>query len=414
MTLIFDIAALLAWAALVFLALLMLGYVYLIALRLFMVKEPGKPADLSDYPPVLVQIPVFNEPNVVEGALEAAAAFDWPRDKLHIQLLDDSTDETPQHAARIVTSLQARGFDVTHLCRTDRTGYKAGALEAGLAKSYAPFAAVLDADFRAPPDWLKRAMTALVAHPHAAFVQTRNEFESAETSWLTGSQQLMQDAHYAVEQPARAWRGLPFQFNGTGGIWRQEAVVDAGGWSHDTLAEDLDLAIRCFLKGWQGVYLIDPVPVGEIPHDSAAFAVQQQRWSKGIVQVGRKHGLGLWASSLSLEAKAVTSLLFVAHFMFPAFLIAVAGFVVSSLNGLNLPMAGMFGVLTLLALAIVVGMTLPAYLILKRGTLAHYWKTLFLVPVTGIYMAFATSADVIKASAGAKGEFIRTPKSGLD
>jgi cellulose synthase/poly-beta-1,6-N-acetylglucosamine synthase-like glycosyltransferase len=196
---------------------------------------PPLPADL---PRVLVQIPVYNEPAVVERGLMAAASLEWPREKFTVQLLDDSTDLTSDIAVHAIARLRRQGIDVAHVRRSDRTGFKAGALAAGMALCDAPYVAVFDADFVPPPDWLGRAMAPLLANPKAAFVQTRIEWGNGERNWLTRAQRLMQDAHFVVEQDVRARRGVPFQFNGTGGIWRRAAVEEAGGWSHDTLSED--------------------------------------------------------------------------------------------------------------------------------------------------------------------------------
>ena len=183
--------------------------------------EPALPDDL---PRVLVQIPVYNEPMVVERAVRAAGALDWPRDRLKIQLLDDSTDLTSDIAIHAIGRLQRDGVDAEHVQRTDRTGFKAGALAAGMARCDAPYVAVFDADFVPASDWLRRSMAALLGSPKAAFVQTRIEWGNGGRTWLTRAQRLMQDAHFAVEQDVRARRGLPFQFNGTGGIWRRSAV----------------------------------------------------------------------------------------------------------------------------------------------------------------------------------------------
>ena len=246
---------------------------------------PELPGDL---PRVLVQVPVYNEPAVVERSLNAAAALDGPRDRLKVQLLDDSTDLTPDIARHVIARLQRDGVDVEHLRRSDRSGFKAGALEYGMARCDAPYVAVFDADFVPAPDWLRRAMAAILARPKAAFVQTRIEWGNGDANWLTRAQRLMQDAHFAVEQYIRYRRRLPFQFNGTGGIWRREAVEAAGGWSQDTLSEDLDLVLRTHLKGWGGIFLMEPHVVGELPQKLQDFSVQQSRWSKGFVQVARK------------------------------------------------------------------------------------------------------------------------------
>jgi len=241
------------------------------------------PPHAAELPRVLVQLPVYNEPLVVERALTAAAALDWPADRLTIQLLDDSTDITTDIAIHAVARLRRAGLDVVHVRRDDRSGFKAGALAAGMALCDAPYVAVFDADFVPPPGWLRQAMASMLANPRAAFVQTRIEWGNGESNWLTRAQRLMQDAHFAVEQDVRARRGVPFQFNGTGGIWRRAAIEEAGGWSHDTLSEDLDLVLRTYLKGWTGVFLMEPHVVGELPQKIGDFGAQQNRWSKGFV-----------------------------------------------------------------------------------------------------------------------------------
>jgi cellulose synthase/poly-beta-1,6-N-acetylglucosamine synthase-like glycosyltransferase len=416
MSALLTLLAVLGWSAVALLALVIASNLYLAVLRLLVLREPPPAPDNGERPDVLVQIPLYNEKNVVEGALIAACAFDWPRNKLHIQLLDDSTDDTPDLAAPLIARFCAEGFDVQHIRRDNREGFKAGALAEGLRLSNAPYAAVLDADFRAPPDWLKTVVLALHQAPHAAFCQSRNAFVSTSPNWLTRAQQLLQDAHYAVEQPARAWRGLPFQFNGTGGVWRVSAISDAGGWSHETLTEDLDLVLRCFLHGWGGLYVMGPSPLGQVPHESEAFAAQQQRWSKGIVQVGKKLWRDILASSWSLEAKTITLMMFVGHFMFPAVAMAFGALVLSSLlmGALNTPLALALLALVGAALATAIAMTLPAFLMLKRGSLTLYWKTFVSLPAMAIFLTVSNAAIVVKAAGGEGGEFVRTPKGKVD
>src|SRR5262245_45616461 len=283
----------------------------------------------QDLPHVLVQIPVYNEPLVVERVLAAVGALDWPRDRLTIQLLDDSTDLTSDIAVHAVARLQRQGIDAVHIRRSDRTGFKAGALAAGLAMNQAPYVAVLDADFVLPAGWLREAMAALLADAKAAFVQTRIEWGNGEANWLTRAQRLMQDAHFAVEQQVRARRGVPFQFNGTGGIWRRAAVEEAGGWSHDTLSEDLDLVLRTYLKGWHGIFLMEPHVVGELPQKLDDFSVQQSRWSKGFIQVARKLLTSIWQSEWSAEAKSVTTVALGQQLIFPVLIVGIAALILS-------------------------------------------------------------------------------------
>jgi cellulose synthase/poly-beta-1,6-N-acetylglucosamine synthase-like glycosyltransferase len=378
--------------------------------------EP-EPAPLSDadLPRVLVQIPVYNEPLVVERALQSAGGLDWPHDRLKIQLLDDSTDLTSDIAVHAVARLRKQGIDADHIRRTDRTGFKAGALEAGMALCDAPYVAVFDADFVAPPDWLRRAMAAMLANPRAAFVQTRIEWGNGGRNWLTRAQRLMQDAHFAVEQDVRARRGLPFQFNGTGGIWRRAAVEEAGGWSHDTLSEDLDLVLRTSLKGWTGVFTMEPHVIGELPQRLEDFGAQQSRWSKGFVQVARKLGPQIWNADWTEEAKLGTTVALGQQLIFPA-LAAGAVALIASIVGHG-ELIGLFRFLLWMwligMLAVLVGMTWGAYQRLKRGTIVQYLATAASVPALIVYLALANAGAIIGAAFGKKTEFNRTPKTGI-
>jgi cellulose synthase/poly-beta-1,6-N-acetylglucosamine synthase-like glycosyltransferase len=372
---------------------------------------PGLPDVL---PRVLVQIPVYNEPTVVERAVMSAGALDWPRDRLKVQLLDDSTDLTSDIAVHAIARLKRNGIDAVHVRRSDRTGFKAGALAAGLALDDAPYVAVFDADFVPPADWLRLSMAALLAAPKAAFVQTRIEWGNGGRNWLTRAQRLMQDAHFAVEQDVRARRGVPFQFNGTGGIWRRAAVEDAGGWSHDTLSEDLDLVLRTHLKGWGGVFLMEPHVVGELPQKLEDFGAQQSRWSKGFVQVARKLLPQVWSSDLSGEAKFTTTVALGQQLIFPALLVGVAALIASMIGHGRL--IGFFGFLLWMwligMLVVLVGMTWSAYRRLKRGNLLRYLETAASVPVLIVYLAVANAGAIVGAGMGKKTEFNRTPKTG--
>jgi cellulose synthase/poly-beta-1,6-N-acetylglucosamine synthase-like glycosyltransferase len=368
----------------------------------------------AELPHVLVQIPVYNEPLVVERALVAAAALDWPRDRLTIQLLDDSTDITPDIAVHAVARLRRDGVDVAHLRRDDRSGFKAGALAAGLALSDAPYVAVFDADFVPAPDWLQGAMAAILAEPKAAFVQTRIEWGNGERNWLTRAQRLMQDAHFAVEQDVRARRGVPFQFNGTGGIWRRAAVDEAGGWSHDTLSEDLDLVLRTHLKGWRGVFLMEPHVTGELPSKLDDFSAQQSRWSKGFMQVARKLLGPIWKSDWSDEAKFMTTVALGQQLIFPVLIVGVVALILSVIGHGYL--VGFFRFLLWLwlcaMLAVLVGMTWGAYRRLQRGDLVRYLITAASVPALIVYLAAANAGAIVGAGFGRKTEFKRTPKTG--
>jgi cellulose synthase/poly-beta-1,6-N-acetylglucosamine synthase-like glycosyltransferase len=376
--------------------------------------DQATPALPVELPRVLVQVPIYNEPMVVERAVMAAGDLDWPRELLKIQLLDDSTDLTSDIAVHAIARLRKEGVDADHVRRADRTGFKAGALAAGMALCDAPYVAVFDADFVPPPDWLRRAMAAMLAHPRAAFVQTRIEWGNGERNWLTRAQRLMQDAHFAVEQEVRARRGVPFQFNGTGGIWRRAAVEEAGGWSHETLSEDLDLVLRTHLKGWGGVFLMEPHVVGELPQNLADFGVQQSRWSKGFMQVARKLMPQVWDSSWPGEAKFTTTVALGQQLVFPTLAVGVIALIASILGHGYL--VGLFRFLLWLWLAgmlvVLVGMTFGAYRRLRRGSLVSYLVTAASVPALIVYLAVANAGAIVGAMLGKKTEFVRTPKTG--
>ena len=368
----------------------------------------------AELPRVLIQIPVYNEPMVVERALMSAGRLDWPRDRLTIQLLDDSDDLTSDIGVHAIARLRKEGIDADHVRRADRTGFKAGALAAGMALCDAPYVAVFDADFVAAPDWLRRAMAPLLAEPRAAFVQTRIEWGNGERNWLTRAQRLMQDAHFAVEQDVRARRGLPFQFNGTGGIWRRAAVDDAGGWSHDTLSEDLDLVLRTHLKGWSGIFLMEPHVVGELPQRLEDFRAQQSRWSKGFMEVARKLMPQVWTSAWSGIAKFTTTVALGQQLVFPALAVGIVGLILSIIGHGHL--TGFFRFLLelwlLAMLAVLFGMTWAGHRRLRRGSVARYGLTALSVPALVVYLAVANAGAIIGATLGRKSEFNRTPKTG--
>ncbi len=251
-------------------------------------QTPPAPAQPSSWPAVTVQLPIFNERHVSRRLLAAVASLDYPRHALHIQVLDDSTDDTSALLRTEVSRLQARGLQVTYLHRTDRRGFKAGALAAGLAVTNAEFVAIFDADFIPPPAFLEQALPHLLADPQAGFVQTRWTHLNALYSGLTGAQALALDGHFVIEQTARQALGAFVSFNGTAGIWRRACIEAVGGWQSDTLCEDLDLSYRAQLAGWRGIYRPDIVAPAELPPQLLAFKRQQFRWAKGSIQTLRK------------------------------------------------------------------------------------------------------------------------------
>ena len=266
------------------------------------------PQPLKKLPAVTVQLPIFNEMYVAERIINAAAQIDYPRDLLQIQVLDDSTDETRDIVQRTVARWRATGIDIMHLHRTDRSGYKAGALQAGMASAAGEMIAIFDADFVPPVDFLHRALPYL-QEPDVAFVQTRWGHLNRDYSWLTFLQSLAIDAHFMVEQFARSHNGYWFNFNGTAGIWRRAAMEDAGGWTADTLTEDLDLSYRAYLKGWNGRYTRDIMVPAELPVNFSAYRRQQHRWARGSLECAVKFLPQIWRSSaIPLRIKVQSTL----------------------------------------------------------------------------------------------------------
>ena len=372
------------------------------------------PADDSSLPPVLIQLPVYNEPPaVVEGLLNSVAALDWPRDRMRVQLLDDSAIEYRQFTERAVATLRERGFHAEHLVRSDRNGYKAGALAAGLLVSDEPYVGILDADFRPTRDWLKSAVPVLAAHPGAGFVQSRCEFSNAETNWLTRAQSLLFDCHFLMEQGVRARAGMLFQFNGTGGIWRRKAIEDAGGWSADSLCEDLDLTIRAALVGWKGLFLMDPPVAGLVPDRVRHWRVQQRRWASGFAQIARKLSARLWLSSWTLNRKLQAGFLILYQAALPIIALAAVALLTDVLlRGGGVPPVGpMFATILVLFFPVVIGMTLPPYLELKRGGVARYIVAVCALPPLILYLSVANARPIIAAFLGRGEAFKRTPKT---
>jgi len=260
------------------------------------------PPPLETWPRVTVQLPIYNEMYVAKRVIEAAVNLDYPTNLLQIQVTDDSTDETQAIVRREVDRWRAQGIDITHNHRTDRSGYKAGALQAAMPAATGEFIAIFDADFVPPPDFLRRTLP----HFHdekAAFVQARWGHLNRDYSWLTYLQSLAIDGHFMVEQFARSRAGFWFNFNGTCGVWRRAAMEDAGGWTADTLTEDLDLSYRAYLKGWNGRYVRDLVVPGEIPPNFSGFRQQQHRWARGSLECARKLAPQVWRADIPVFQK---------------------------------------------------------------------------------------------------------------
>jgi len=241
----------------------------------------------ADLPRVTVQLPIFNEQFVVERLLDAVSRLNYPLDKLDVQVLDDSTDETVAVARGLVNHYAAQGFPITYHHRTNREGFKAGALAEGLKTAQGEFVAIFDADFVPPEDFLLRTIH-YFTDTKVGMVQTRWTHINRHYSFLTEVEAILLDGHFVLEHSGRARTSLFFNFNGTAGVWRRQAIEEAGGWQHDTLTEDTDLSYRAQLKGWRFVYLQDVECPAELPVEMTAFKTQQARWAKGLIQTSKK------------------------------------------------------------------------------------------------------------------------------
>ncbi|HET9954478.1 MAG TPA: glycosyltransferase [Polyangiaceae bacterium] len=278
----------------------------------------AKRIDVSEeaLPFVTVQLPLFNEATVARRLIESTGAMDYPRDRFEIQVLDDSTDETVALAEAAVRDLAARGIQAHYVRRPNRHGYKAGALDHGLKSARGELVAIFDADFIPQPSFLRE----VVGHfqdPQIGMVQTRWDHLNRSASLLTSIQALMLDGHHLVENRARFVNGCMFNFSGTGGIWRREAIDRAGGWQHDTLTEDLDLSYRAQLIGYRFVYRADVRTPAELPEDMSAFRTQQYRWAKGTVQTARKLLGRVWAAPLPVHQRVEAAFHMLPHFAYP-------------------------------------------------------------------------------------------------
>jgi cellulose synthase/poly-beta-1,6-N-acetylglucosamine synthase-like glycosyltransferase len=279
-------------------------------------KDPQPLAPLSSLPAVTIQLPLYNEMYVADRLIDAVCGMDYPRELLEIQVLDDSTDETRAIAESAVRRFAAEGVDIRYIHRADRTGYKAGALEAGLKVARGEFVAIFDADLIPRPDFLTQLM-AHFADPKIAMVQARWGHINQDYSLLTKIQSILLDGHFVLEHGGRHRAGRFFNFNGTAGIWRRAAIEDAGGWHHDTLTEDLDLSYRAQLRGWRFVFRPNVIAPAEVPVEMNAFKSQQHRWAKGSIQTCRKLLPRILAANVPLGVKAEAFFHLTANFNYP-------------------------------------------------------------------------------------------------
>ncbi len=375
------------------------------------VPEPAARFSETELPRITVQLPLFNELYVVDRLLKAVTAIDYPREKLEIQVLDDSTDETVKVAEAVVAKYAEQGFDIHYIHRSDRTGFKAGALENGNKSAKGELLAIFDADFVPKPDCLRKLVD-FFTDGMVGCAQMRWSHINGQYNLLTRLQTIMLDGHFVVEQTTRNRTGGFFNFNGTAGIWRRQAIEMSGGWQHDTLTEDTDLSFRAQLMGWKFVYLLDEEAPAEIPVEINAFKAQQRRWAKGVMQVGLKLYPRIWLAPLPLRVKLEMFFRLTGNISYP--LMIVASFLqfplllvrynqpFYHLMVLDLPLLFFSSISVVLFYGSAVW-----YLDEKRTPrLLH----LPLVMGLGIGLAFSNARAVLEALLGVKSEFVRTPK----
>lgn len=378
-------------------------------------NEPVPKAQFAELPIVTVQLPLFNEMYVAPRLLDAVAQIQYPRERLEIQVLDDSTDETQTICRAKVEELRQTGLDIHYIHRVDRTGFKAGALENGLRTSRGELVAVFDADFLPPPDILER-MVHFFTDEHVGMVQARWDHVNRDYSRLTELQAMMLDGHFVIEHTARHRSGRFFNFNGTAGIWRRSAIEDAGGWSHDTLTEDMDLSYRAQLQGWEFIYLKDVVSPAELPVEMNAFKSQQFRWAKGSIQVAKKLLPRIWRAKVPFGVKLEATFHLTNNFAYPLLLL------LSMLLLPNLLVRTRHGwrEVLLIDLPLFFGTTLSIatfYITSQREIQRSWMPTLRRLPLMmslGIGLCINQTRAVFEALFGDEsGEFVRTPKHGV-
>jgi cellulose synthase/poly-beta-1,6-N-acetylglucosamine synthase-like glycosyltransferase len=379
-------------------------------------KAPGPVPSLDTLPPVTIQLPIYNEMYVADRLIDAVCEMDYPRDLLQIQVLDDSTDETKDIAELAVRRHAARGFNIAHLHRVDRTGYKAGALEAGLLGATGDYIAIFDADFIPPKDFLQRTLPHFQTDDRIAMVQARWGHINQDYSLLTKIQSILLDAHFVLEHGARNRGGCFFNFNGTAGVWRRVAIDDAGGWQHDTLTEDLDLSYRAQLKGWRFVFLPDVVSPAEVPVEMNSFKSQQHRWAKGSIQTCMKLLPQILRSEQPFKVKAEAFFHLSANFnyllmsllsilMFPAMYVRY-----------NMGWTEML-VIDLPVFAAATLSFCNFYLVSQRELYPDWRARLKYLPFLmsiGIGLCVNNTRAVCEALFGKQTEFARTPKYGIE
>ncbi len=370
----------------------------------------------DDWPMVTTQIPIYNEKDVILRILHATAAIDYPPGRHEIQVLDDSDDDTRALVDDIASRMRTRGVDITVVRRVTRDGYKAGALAHGLLTAKGKYVAIFDADFVPPPEFLRTSVPLIDSRDDLACLQGRWAHLNQDESWLTEAQSLGIDGHFAIEQGARAWNGLMMNFNGTAGLWRKAAIDDpnVGGWSGDTLTEDLDLSYRAQLAGWKLDYCLDLACPAELPGTVNALKSQQRRWATGSIQVARKLLPRIWRSPVSLGEK-IEATLHLTHYSVSLWMLLLA--LVARPMLFVFADARLFAEWAWFAWGLIYFAALAPSLvyIYARHSLGGKWTGLRTIPgmmILGCGLCVNNTLAVLRGITLRGGEFIRTPKSG--
>jgi len=378
------------------------------------VAQYYRQTDSRQWPRVTVQLPIFNERYVVSRLIESVCRLDYPKSLLEIQVLDDSIDDTVQISQSITARMKQQGFDIVYLHRQERCGYKAGALQEGLLRAKGDLLAIFDADFMPDAGFLKDTVP-YFADPLIGMLQTRWGHINSDYSLLTRAQSMGIDGHFGIEQGARAWNGLFMNFNGTAGIWRKAAILDAGGWQADTLTEDLDLSYRAQLKGWKLQFVSQVVCPAEVPVTINAFKSQQHRWAKGSIQTARKNLGRIFRARLPLLTK-IQAFLHLTHYMVHPMMLLV---VLTSIPMLHTRMllnnwAWPLMIFTLFCLATCGPSSM--YLFSQQIIYKDWKKRILFMPLLmclGTGIAVNNTKAVLEALLNLKSGFIRTPKYGI-
>jgi cellulose synthase/poly-beta-1,6-N-acetylglucosamine synthase-like glycosyltransferase len=381
-------------------------------------KAPGRslpPPPLAELPRVTIQLPIYNEMYVADRLIDAVCEMDYPRELLEIQVLDDSTDETTDIAELAVRRHASRGFDISYRHRVDRRGYKAGALEAGLKVAKSNFIAIFDADFVPRKDFLHKTLPHF-ADPKVGMVQARWGHINQDYSLLTKIQAILLDAHFVLEHGGRNRAGCFFNFNGTAGVWRREAIDTAGGWQHDTLTEDLDLSYRAQLLGWRFVFLPDVVSPAEVPVEMNSFKSQQHRWAKGSIQTCMKLLPRILRSKQPLDVKAEAFFHLTANFNY--LLMSLLSVLMFPAMYVRYNMGWTEMLLIDIPLFAAATLSVCNFYIVSQRELYPDWRTRlkylpFLMSI-GIGLCVNNTRAVLEALFRKESEFTRTPKYGIE